>query len=172
MGNRSPNNAPRNTYRTADDRWVAISASTFSVVERVMGVIGREDLLDEPWFATSRGRAEHVEVIDAAVGGWTARYSEDEVIAAFEAAGAAVAPIYDIQRTIDDPQYQARESFIALEDDELGEVLMTNVMFRMSETPGSIRFPGRRLGQDNEAVLGAIGVGPAELERLRDSGVV
>jgi crotonobetainyl-CoA:carnitine CoA-transferase CaiB-like acyl-CoA transferase len=51
-GNRSQNNAPRNTYRTADGGWVAVSASATSVAERVMRLVGRPELIDEPWFAT------------------------------------------------------------------------------------------------------------------------
>ena len=67
-GNRSANNAPRNTYRTADGSWVAVSTSAQSIAERVMTLVGRPELIDEPWFATGAGRAEHADELDDAVG--------------------------------------------------------------------------------------------------------
>src|SRR6476659_2109945 len=68
-GNRSSHNAPRNVYRTADGAWVAVSASATSIAERVLRLVGRDDLVSQPWFATGAGRAAHVEEIDAAVAG-------------------------------------------------------------------------------------------------------
>ena len=94
-GNRSANNAPRNTYRTADGSWVAVSTSAQSIAERVMALVGRPDLIAEPWFATGAGRAEHADELDDAVGGWIVQRSRDEVIDAFDRAQAAVAPVYD-----------------------------------------------------------------------------
>ena len=83
-GNRSVNNAPRNTYRTADGSWVAVSTSAQSIAERVMTLVGRPEFIDEPWFATGAGRAEHADELDEAVGGWIAQRSRDEVIDAFD----------------------------------------------------------------------------------------
>lgn len=73
-GNRSANNAPRNTYRTADGTWVAVSTSAQSIAERVMHLVGRPELIDEPWFATGADRARHADVLDKAVGDWIARH--------------------------------------------------------------------------------------------------
>lgn len=56
-GNRSPNNSPRGVYRSSDGKWVALSTSAQSIAERVMRLVGRADLVDEPWFATGAGRA-------------------------------------------------------------------------------------------------------------------
>ena len=171
-GNRSVNNAPRNTYLTADGRWVAISTSAQSVAERVMRLVGRADLIDEPWFATGSSRAEHTHELDAAVGSWIAARSLAEVTDAFEAAEAAVAPIYDVTDVMADPQYDALGSIAAVPDDELGPVKMQNVMFRLSETPGSIGWAGRSLGQDNREVYSELGLSDADLRRLAHAGVV
>jgi crotonobetainyl-CoA:carnitine CoA-transferase CaiB-like acyl-CoA transferase len=75
-GNRSVNNAPRNTYATADGKWVAVSTSANSVAERVMRLIGRPDLIDEPWFSTGSGRVEHVEMLDEIVSAWVGTDAE------------------------------------------------------------------------------------------------
>ncbi len=155
-GNRSINNAPRNTYRTSDGRWVAISTSTLNVAQRVMRMVGRSDLIDEPWFATGRERAEHVEELDAAVASWIGALTRDEVLAAFEAAEAAVAPIYDASDILADPQFAARQSIVTVDDDELGPIRMQNVLFQLSRTPGRIRWAGRPKGSANDEVLGPI----------------
>jgi formyl-CoA transferase len=171
-GNRSAFNAPRNTYRTRDGRWVAISTSAQSVAERVLKLVGRADLIAEPWFAAGSTRAEHADELDEAVGSWIAARDLDEVTREFERAEAAVAPIYDIRDVFADPQFAALRSIVTVEDPRLGPVRMQNVPFRMSETPGAIRWTGPDKGAHNEEVYGALGVGPEELAALRERGVV
>jgi crotonobetainyl-CoA:carnitine CoA-transferase CaiB-like acyl-CoA transferase len=169
-GNRSTHNAPRNVYRTSDGRWVAVSASSISIAERVMRLVGRPDLAEQPWFATGHGRVAHPEV-DEAVAAWIAERPRDEVLAAFEQADAAIAPIYDPRDILVDPQLAALGS-IATVDDTLGPIKMPNVVTRLSDTPGEIRHAGRAHGADTESVLAEIGVGAEELRRLREEGVV
>jgi crotonobetainyl-CoA:carnitine CoA-transferase CaiB-like acyl-CoA transferase len=171
-GNRSSHNAPRNVYRTADGSWVAVSASADSVAERVLRLVGRDDLAEQPWFGTGSGRAAHVEEIDAAVAAWIGERGRDDVLAAFEAAEAAVAPIYDARDIASDPQLAALGALATVDDDQLGPLRMTNVIARLSETPGGIRWPGGAHGADTESVLGALGVTRDELTRLRSEGVV
>ncbi|MDG4863896.1 CoA transferase [Streptomyces sp. T-3] len=169
-GNRSTNNAPRNTYRTSDAKWVAVSTSAQSIAERVMHLVGRPELIAEPWFATGVDRAAHADVLDEAVGGWIARHTRDEVIAAFEKAQAAVAPIHDVRDVMTDPQYAALDTITTVEDPELGELHMQNVLFRLTETPGAIRWAGRPHGADTEAVLGELGLTEGEIAALRTEG--
>jgi crotonobetainyl-CoA:carnitine CoA-transferase CaiB-like acyl-CoA transferase len=171
-GNRSSHNAPRNVYRTADGSWVAVSASATSIAARVLRLVGRPDLVDEPWFATGSGRAAHVDEIDAAVAEWIGARGRDEVVAAFEAAEAAIAPVYDAGDILADPQLAAVGAIATVTDDELGPLRMPSVVSRFSETPGEIRHAGRRHGADTEAVLADLGVGAEQLERLRKDGVV
>jgi crotonobetainyl-CoA:carnitine CoA-transferase CaiB-like acyl-CoA transferase len=123
---------------------------------------------------TSRGsgRAAHVEEIDAAVAAWIAARERDEVLRAFEAAEAAIAPIYNAADIVADPQLAALGAIRTLHDDELGPIRMTNVTSRLSETPGEIRSAGGRHGRDTAAVFGELGVGQEQLDRLRAEGVV
>ena len=171
-GNRSSHNAPRNVYRTADGVWVAVSASATSVAERVMRLVGRVDLVAEPWFSTGAGRAEHVDAIDEAVATWIAARSCEDVLAAFASAEAAIAPVYDAADIVSDPQLRAIGALREIDDDELGRITMTNVVPRLSGTPGKIVRAGGSHGRDTEAVLSEIGVDSVELERLRAEGVV
>jgi formyl-CoA transferase len=171
-GNRTTSTAPRNTYRSRDGVWLAVSASTLTVAQRLLRLVGRADLTEEPWFESGYERARHGDLLDEVVGGWIGERDAEQVIAAFEEVEAAVAPVLDIAGITSHPQYQALESLVTVEDEDLGPILMQNLMVRLSGTPGSIRWTGRALGEDNDEVLGAAGVGPEELERLREEGVV
>jgi len=172
-GNRSVNNAPRNTYKTADGRWVAISTSAQSIAERVMRLVGHPEVIDEPWFTSGAERAKHAEQLDAMVGDWIGRHPLDVVMREFEAAEAAVAPIYDIRDIMADPQFKALDTIIPVEDPELGPIKMQNVMFRMSETPGSIKWTGRDPGADNAEVYGQVlGMDAQRMADLKARGVI
>ena len=171
-GNRSANNAPRNTYRTADGQWVAVSTSAQSIAERVMRLVGRPELIDEPWFARGVDRAQHADELDAAVGGWIAERTRDEVVTAFEEAQAAVAPIYDAHDIVDDPQFRALGTIYEIDDPELGPLLMQGPLFRLSGHDGVIRHTGRPHGADTDAVLAELGFAPGRVAALRSQGAV
>jgi crotonobetainyl-CoA:carnitine CoA-transferase CaiB-like acyl-CoA transferase len=172
-GNRSTNNAPRNIYLTRDGRWVAISASATSVAERVMRLVGRPDLAEKPWFASAGERVQRGEVLDAAVASWIRARDFADVYEKFQDAGAALAPIYDVEQLVNDPQIEALDAITTIDDPDLGPLRMQNVMFRMQGTPGRIRFAGRRLGQDTETVLSErLGLGADEIAKLREDGAL
>ncbi|HEY1093739.1 MAG TPA: CoA transferase [Glycomyces sp.] len=171
-GNRSVNNAPRNVYRTGDGDWVAVSTSSQSIAERVMRLVGRDDLVAEPWFASGHTRAEHADELDEAVAAWIGARPTGEVINAFEGAQAAIAPVYDVRGVLADPQYRHIGTVQTVEDEELGPLKMQNVLFRLSATPGAIRWTGRRHGQDTDEVLAEAGVTREQLELLREKGII
>src|SRR5262249_38267126 len=172
-GNRAPFTAPRNAYRTKDGRWLGLSASAQSIAERVMRLVGREDIVAEPWFGNHQGRLEHVDELDAIIQDWIGGRTTEEVLAAFGEAEAAIAPIYSIEDIVDDPQYLARETVTRVPHPKLGSVLMQNVVPRLSETPGHIEHAGCELGEHNEDVyVGELGLTSMELAELREAGVV
>lgn len=171
-GNRSENNAPRNAYRTKDGKWVAISTSADRIARRVMELVGHPEVTEEQWFSTGRGRAEHVDLLDKYVSEWIEARTRDEVMEAFEAADAAIAPIYDAADVLDDPHIRATEMFANVEDPDLGKVRMQNVLFRMSETPGQIRHTGRALGADTDEILDGLGLTRQRIDELKERGVV
>ena len=172
-GNRSPSNAPRNTYLTRDGRWVAISTSATPVAERVLRLVGRPDIAEKPWFQSARERVHHGDQLDSILGAWIRARDFDDVMAAFDLAGAAIAPVYDVEQLMEDPQVKAIDAITTVKDEDLGPLRMQNVMFRLSESPGSIRFTGRRLGQDNEQVYGErLGLDPDRIAELRADGAI
>jgi crotonobetainyl-CoA:carnitine CoA-transferase CaiB-like acyl-CoA transferase len=152
-GNRSANNAPRNTYRTKEGRWVAISTSSPSIARRVMELCGGKAVADDPRFATNEGRVKHIDEVDGIVGDWIGARPLDEVMDAFEKAEAAIAPILDVEQFIADPQVRARGTVASLEDPDLGRLRMQGVFPLLSRTPGSIRHAGPRLGEHTAEVL-------------------
>ena len=142
------------------------------LAERVLRLVGHPEVLDEPWFATGRQRAAHADLLDDYVGGWIGERTRDEVIAAFEDAGAAVAPVYKPSELLDDPQVTAIEMVTTVDDEDLGPVRMQNVMWRMGESPGSIRHTGRAHGADTDEILAESGYSAEEIARLREVGAV
>lgn len=173
QGNRSLNNAPRNTYLTADGSWVAVSTSADPVAARALALVGRPDIAEEPWFATGAGRAGHADEIDSLMAAWIGERTLDEVIAAFGAADVAVAPVCGVADYVVDPQVVHRGSVATVPDEDLGPLRMQNVPFRLSATPGGIRHTGRPLGADTDAILGdELGIAPDLIAALRERQVL
>ncbi|MFZ4669508.1 MAG: CaiB/BaiF CoA transferase family protein [Microthrixaceae bacterium] len=131
---------PRNTYRSADGAWVAVSSSSDSVAARVMELIG---FGDDARMATFAGRLEHRDEIDARLAAWMSQRSADDALAEFTAAGAAAAPVYDMGDIFADPHFRAREAIT-----EVDGIPMQNLIARLSATPGRIRWAGRPLDAD------------------------
>jgi formyl-CoA transferase len=172
-GNRSINNAPRNAYRTKEGRWVALSSSTPSIVERVLRLTGGDAAAEDPRFQTAADRLAHVDEVDRIVGGWIERHTLEEVLRGFEAVEAAIAPVYSVAEIFQDPQYKARLDIVEVADDELGSLRMQNVFPYLSRTPGRVEHAGPRLGQHNREVLGQeLGFSEAELAELKARGVI
>jgi crotonobetainyl-CoA:carnitine CoA-transferase CaiB-like acyl-CoA transferase len=152
LGSGIPYSVPRGTWRCADGRWVAVSTSAESVAERVMELIGFGDRTDLQSF---NGRIAAREEVDARMAEYCAARTRDEVLAAFEEAHAAAAPIYDMKDIADDEHYRARGSII-----EVDGVKMQGLVAGLSETPGEVRWPGRPLGADEaewEPPAGGVG---------------
>jgi crotonobetainyl-CoA:carnitine CoA-transferase CaiB-like acyl-CoA transferase len=169
-GNRSTNNAPRNTYLTRDDKWVAVSTSAQSIAERVMHLVGHPEVIDEPWFASGTTRVHHVDELDEYVGSWIRQRDREEVLAAFTEVNAAIAPIYDARDITEDEHVRATQMLVEVPDEDFGTTLQHNVLGRLSRSPGAIRFPGRPLGADTDTILTDLGLQQSEIDALRESG--
>ncbi|QEC46764.1 hypothetical protein FSW04_03625 [Baekduia soli] len=142
QGNRSPRTAPRNTYRTADGHWVAISAGTQRIAQRVLAAIERPELADDARFADAAARRAHADEIDGLVAAWIAEHERDAVLERFAAAEAPIAPVQDARQISEDPHFQARGTFVEVPDPDLGTLVMPNIVARLSRTPGEIRWTG------------------------------
>lgn len=170
-GSRSSTTAPRNAYRTADDRWVCLSTSTETMARRLFDAIGRGDVTRDPRTATAQGRLRHVEEMDRIVGGFVGQRTLDENLRFFETAEVTIGPICDAGQLLDDPYVIEREALVELPDDDLGRIPMHNVTPRMSVTPGGFRRPAPAIGEHNEEILVAL-IGRDDFEGALASGAV
>jgi crotonobetainyl-CoA:carnitine CoA-transferase CaiB-like acyl-CoA transferase len=153
-GSRLPFTAPRNTYRTRDGKWVAIAGSTQAVFERICAALEVQHLAVDPRFCENRIRLQNAAALDVHLQAAVDRFDLAELLQRFENSDAAVAPVYDVAQTFEDPQFQARENVVSVADEELGgAVRMQNVVGKLSRTPGRIRSAGPRLGEHNREVL-------------------
>lgn len=172
-GSRSTTAAPRNTYRTRDDRWVSMSASTQKMTERLFRAIGRADLIDNPRYKTNAERVRNAAELDAIVGEFMGRMTLAEVLEFFDRAEVTVGPIYDISQLMEEPYVAEREILVNYPDAQMGEIAMHCVVPRLARTPGAVRKPAPVLiGEDNAEVLGALGLDAAALERLAALDIV
>ncbi len=154
-GSRLSFSSPRNVYRTRDGRHFAVSGTAPSAAERVVRIVGGEALLADSRFATHASRAAHADELDELVAAWIAERDLAEVERVFEQHEAAGIRVVDMADAARDPHYGARAAVVAVPDEQLGELLMTAPIPRMSATPGRIAHAGRALGADDEALLGA-----------------
>ena len=143
-GSAIPYTVPRGTYRCADGGWVAVSTSADSVAARVMTLLGVDG--DER-FGTFGDRVQHREAIEGLLTEWIAARTRSEVVAAFEAAEAAIAPVYDIADVDVDPHVVARAMVT-----ELDGIPMQGLVARFSATPGRLRWAGRAIDADGAAI--------------------
>jgi crotonobetainyl-CoA:carnitine CoA-transferase CaiB-like acyl-CoA transferase len=165
--------APRNVYLTRDDKWLALSASSQSIAERVMLVVGHPEMIEKPWFADHSGRVAHQAELDQVIGAWIAERDAKDVMAAFQEGQAVIGPVYSIADIFKDAQFMAREMLIKVNDPRLGPVTMQNVVPRLSLTPGRVRHLGLDLGADTAQILGQeLGHSVMELQALQKAGVI
>jgi crotonobetainyl-CoA:carnitine CoA-transferase CaiB-like acyl-CoA transferase len=145
LGAGIPYTVPRNTYRTADGYWVAISTSSESVAGRLMELIGAGD---DDRFATFSSRVEHREVVDELVARWIAARPRDEVLRAVDAAQAAAAPVQSMADLSADPHVAARDMIATVDGTP-----MQGLIARLSATPGALRWAGRAPDADRAEIL-------------------
>lgn len=173
VGNRLDASAPRNAYQTADGKWLAMSGASPAIARRVFLAVERPDMADDPQYVDPVTRQARAFEVDKVVADWIARHSLEEAMATFEEAEVAAAPVYDAAQLLADEHLRARGTFQSVDDPDLGPVTVQAPVVRLSDTPGRVEHLGRALGADNEAVFGQLlGVGAAELDALRRSGVV
>lgn len=173
VGNASVSVAPRNAYVTKDGTWVALSGAAQPIAANVFKAVGRPELIEDERFCNNAARLKNVEELDAIIGGWIKERDWQEVQRVFSECGAVIGPMYTMDQLFEDNHYKARESFVTVEDEELGSVRMPNVVAKFSRTPGKVTAAGAPKGKHNEEIYsGMLGMAPDELARLHDKGVI
>lgn len=162
-GSASNTASPRNVYRCADGKYVALSGSTQPVARRIFEVIGQPEMIDDPRFANNAARVKHRDLVDAAIAGWFAGRDQASALAEMQEAGATVGPIYSIADIATDRHFEERGVVVAAEDDRFGSLPMHNIVPRLSATPGVWRHQAPALGEHTAEVLAEAGFDPRRL---------
>lgn len=164
--------APTNAYPTADGRYVLVAGNGDSIYRRLMTLIGRDDLGNDPALARNPGRVAQMARIDDAIAAWSSRRPLEECLDALAAAGVPAGKIYTIKDIVEDEHYAARDMLCTVQLNDGSKLMVPGVIPKLSETPGNVVGGGPDLGQHTEEVLASLGVDHAELGRLREKGVI
>ncbi|MDI1273092.1 CaiB/BaiF CoA-transferase family protein [Polaromonas sp.] len=171
-GSALPGIAPSNAYRCKDGGYALIAGNGDSIFKRLMTVMHRQDLGNDPALSDNAGRVARVQEIDAAIGQWTAGLTVDEVLAALEGAEVPAGKIYTVADIAADPHYAARGMLQTVQMDDGSQLAVPGFVPKLSATPGSQRRNAPALGQDTDAVLREVGLTETQIAALRERGVV
>ncbi len=173
MGADTVNVVPHSHYATRDGKWVALACSTDKMFERLAAVMERPELLAPERFAKMAQRVAARDDVNRIVADWIGGQSRDEVMRRCLIGEVPIGPINSIADIFEDEQFKARGNLLKVHDPRVGEVVIPNVVPRLSVTPGRFASLGPDLGQNNDEIYGErLGFSAEELERLREDGVI
>ena len=171
-GSALPGIAPSNAYKCQDGGYVLIAGNGDSIFKRLMQTMGRDDLGLDAGLADNAGRVQRVEEIDAAIGAWTATLSVAQVLELLDAASVPAGRIYNVADIAADPHYQARDMILQTVMADGSTLALPGIVPKLSRTPGAHRRNAPEIGQDTDAVLQDIGLSAAQIQALKDRGIV
>lgn len=172
-GNRVDASAPRNAYRTSDDKWIAISSASSSIAANVYRAIDRPDLAARRDYVDPIPRQARSAEIDGLVAEWIDARTLDVAMKVFHAEGVAASAVYDAQQLLADEHLRARGTWLTFDDPELGPMTVQAPVARLSETPAHVVHLGRPLGADTDTVYHELlGLDATRLSALRAAGTI
>ncbi|EHJ94869.1 CaiB/BaiF CoA transferase family protein [Vreelandella boliviensis] len=171
-GSALPGITPSNAYRCQCGDYVLIAGNGDSIFKRLMGVIGREDLANDPALAHNDGRSQQAEMIDAAIQVWTEKRSRDAILQALDDARVPAGYPYTAEDIAFDPHYLAREMIQTFTRPNGEPLKVPGVLPKLSATPGRIGDGGPTLGQHTDDVLDELGIDHETRAKLRQAGII
>ena len=171
-GGALPGIAPSNAYCCSDGQYVLIAGNGDSIYKRLMTLIGRLDLGEDPTLAHNDGRAKRASEIDAAINAWTATLGLDEVIQALKHADVPSGKIYTAKDIAEDPHYQARGVIETVKAANGLKVQVPGIIPKLSQNPGAIRYRAPTLGEHTDVVLKSAGLTEEQIAILKKSGIL
>ncbi len=171
-GSALPGIAPSNAYLCKDGAYALIAGNGDSIFKRLCRAMGRDDLGQDPALSDNAGRVIRIEEIDAAIQAWTAQHSVDDILRALDQASVPAGKIYTIADIAHDPHYQARGMIESINMADGKTLTVPGIIPKLSRTPGQIRRNAPAIGQDTDAVLKDIGLTPAQIQALRQQGII
>jgi crotonobetainyl-CoA:carnitine CoA-transferase CaiB-like acyl-CoA transferase len=170
-GNDHPTSMPTSVYQTADGH-INIAASGDGNWQRLCKAIARDDMLNDPRFATEAKRSDHRVALNAEINQSSAAYHSDDLVARLNAAGVPCGPIYAMDQVFADPQVQHLQCAASVEHAKLGTINLVNQPLKLSRTPAALRTATPELGQDSNAILAELGYTDAEITELRERKII
>jgi formyl-CoA transferase len=168
-----PGIAPSNAYPCQGGEMILIGGNGDTVYARLCKAMGREELAADPRFVDHAARGRNQTELDVIIAQWTAGFALGELVALLEANGVPASRVYRAPDMLEDPQFVAREAIVTTEHPVFGPIRMQNAFPKLSETPGSVRWPGPALGEHTDAVLrDKVGLSDAKIAALRGKGVI
>ena len=167
-----PGIAPTNAYLCKDGKYALIAGNGDSIYKRLMEMIDRADLANDPKLARNTGRAEHSDLIDAAIAAYTEQHSLDDVLTAMNAAGVPAGKSYDAADIANDPHYPARDMILNATLADGSIVQVPGIVPKLSKTPGQITRAAPALGQHTTEVLESLGISAAQQADWKARGVI
>ncbi|MGH6871991.1 MAG: CaiB/BaiF CoA transferase family protein [Rhizomicrobium sp.] len=169
--NRSQTSGPSDIYRTSDG-WITVAVNGDPLFRRVARLIGAEDWIADPRFASDKSRGDHGEIVSARVQEWCGTKTRDEAIAAFEKARVPAGPVYRMRETLDDPHVKHGGFFTNVDFPGIGSAPIAATPVKLHATPGEVRKRPPALGEHTDEVLGELGYSTPEIAALREAGSI
>ena len=173
-GNRSGWYAPANSYPCAgEDRWVTIAATNEEQWQKLTQAMSAAGLTDDPHFATAEQRRENHDELDRIISEWTISQEAYAVTHLLQAAGVPAGPVLRGPDLLADAHYKDRGTFVTVDHSQVGPKQYPGIPWRMSATPGRVRWPSPTLGQHNRDVYGELlGLTGPEIDLLEKTGTI
>lgn len=163
---------PSNTYLCADDKYIVIGANGDSLFQRLMRALGREDMAADPRFANNAGRVKHEKEIDDVIAAWTRAQPSTHILKILDDICVPGGPIYSVADMAADSHFNARGLFEEV-DVNGASLKIPAILPRLDATPGTTQWPGPKLGEHTDEVLGGLlGLTAGQLARLREQKVI
>ena len=173
MGPGTVNVVPHSHYPTKDNRWIAIACTSDKIFARLAAAMGASALGGDGKWGTIRQREAARAEVDAYVGAWTSSLTRDELLQICEEEQVPCGPVYAIDEIFEDPHYKARGNILMMQDPRIGELAIPNLVPRLSETPGEVKWLGPAMGEHNgEIYRDWLKLSDAEMEALTAARVI
>ena len=170
-GSALPGIAPTNAYQCADGGYVLVAGNGDSIFKRLMTVIGREDLGNDPQLETNDGRVKRVAELDQAIGEWAKKVSTTKALEALDSVSVPAGKIYTVADIASDPHYKARENIQTIQMQDGTKLDVPGVIPKLSRTPGSIKTLAPDIGQNTDEILKSIGLSDDQVASLKERGI-
>lgn len=167
-----PGIAPTNAYPCLEGKYALIAGNGDSIYKRLMTLIGRDDLANDPALADNQGRASQAQSIDQAISAWTSTRSLDDVLDAMNEAGVPVGKSYDAADIATDPHYRARDMILQTTLPDGSPVEVPGIVPKLSRTPGEVDRLAPKLGEHTEEILQELGIDVATRQDWRARGIL